>query len=259
MNEKNEKKFVSQFLAQEIEEVFAEESNRGVDLDASRVAEDGAEIYAEQPYRTEQHHWFPQQYREKFEEIGIDPDQFTTDIDRDSHQTVIHLRSGEIDINQPWKDFFAANPSPTYEETVEFAKSVQAQFGYEGAEMHVYNKHQEETSFDVNSTDEDISNDLEYEVDDSADEDISNDLEYEVDDSADEDISNDLEYEVDDSADEDISNDLEYEVDDSADEDTSNDLEYEVDDSADEDTSNDLEYEVDDSADKKNDFSSKIN
>ena len=149
----------------DIQEVLAEETNRGIDLDEARSTENAtADVYDKQPYKTEQHHWLPQQHRDKFEALGINIDDFTTDLDQRNHQTVIHPRvEGVMAANEDWNQYFPENPDITpkkceqltpekreqlREQTMTFGKELQAKLGYENAEMHLYKDYTKSTNFD---------------------------------------------------------------------------------------------------------------
>jgi Predicted lipoprotein of unknown function (DUF2380) len=132
----------------EVEQIIAEETNRGVNLDEARLTDNGAAfIYDQQPFPNEQHHWFPQQYRDKFEALDIDIDRYVTDLDRDNHQSVIHARYEGSSPNPEFQEFFSNNPNPSSEEALAFVESCLKKLGYDDAEMHPYRNHSEITTF----------------------------------------------------------------------------------------------------------------
>ncbi|MGE3311447.1 MAG: DUF2380 domain-containing protein [Limisphaerales bacterium] len=135
----------------DLRSVYQEEVNRGVDLDESRATEDqSAEVTANQPFATEQHHVFPQQYREEFAEQGIDVDRYTIDVDRDNHQGVIHAADEFGNRNPDWTDYYAQareNPdSATRESMIEHAQQMMDDQGLSHQDMHAYREPDEATS-----------------------------------------------------------------------------------------------------------------
>jgi hypothetical protein len=135
----------------DLRSVYQEEVNRGVDLDESRATADrAAEVTVNQPFATEQHHVFPQQYREGFAEQGIDVDRYTVDVDRDNHQSVIHAADEFGNRNPDWADYHAQaleNPdSVTRESMVGHAQQLMDDQGLSHHDMHAYRAPDEATS-----------------------------------------------------------------------------------------------------------------
>ena len=87
---------------------------------------------------THKHHIFPQAYREEFESLGINIDDFVVEISQSEHLRGVHGRGGFVGsgdtlylgrYNQQWGEFFANNPNPTTKEVFQFGGRLMDEYG----------------------------------------------------------------------------------------------------------------------------------
>jgi len=89
------------------------------------------------------HHIFPQQFRQYFEQRGIDIDQYTVTMDASTHLEGVH--GAGIDgipgqWNKAWADFIAKNPTATRQQLFDFAGQLMKRYGISSSEIHPYGK-----------------------------------------------------------------------------------------------------------------------
>jgi RHS repeat-associated protein len=83
----------------------------------------------------EGHHLLPQEFRQKFEEAGldIDSDEYIREISKQDHRLKpdgLHTGTGRGgDYNQAWRDFFARNPNATKAQILQQLDIIMRQFG----------------------------------------------------------------------------------------------------------------------------------
>ena len=151
------------FKDSEISEVYHAEVNQHSDLESAATEDNSAFVTETQPFPTEQHHWLPQQYREEFESLDIDNNDFVSDLDRDGHQGTLHpsYEEAEHGRNPEWNAFFEQNPDPTREQVIEHVFDVQEAQGYAHYDTHMYNHPNETTEMSslLETTEPDQAND----------------------------------------------------------------------------------------------------
>lgn len=82
--------------------------------------------------RTNYHHIFPQQFREKFAKLGLkEIDEYTIVLPEQFHQALHAGRSSGAPgrYNKLWDDFFRQNPDATLDNVVDFAEKMLKDFG----------------------------------------------------------------------------------------------------------------------------------
>ncbi len=89
------------------------------------------------------HHIFPKQFRQYFQQRGIDIDQYTVTMDAPTHLEGVH--GAGIDgmpgqWNKAWADFIARNPNATRQEIFDFAGQLMKRYGISSSEIHPYGR-----------------------------------------------------------------------------------------------------------------------
>lgn len=87
------------------------------------------------------HHIFPQQFRQYFEQRGIDIDRYTVTIDAATHLEGVHgagIGAMPGQWNKAWADFIARNPTATRQQVFDFAGQLMKRYGISSSEIHPY-------------------------------------------------------------------------------------------------------------------------
>jgi predicted lipoprotein DUF2380 len=87
------------------------------------------------------HHIFPQQFRQYFEQKGIDIDQYTVTMDASTHLEGVHgagMGGMPGQWNKAWADFVARNPTATRQQVLDFAGQLMKRYGISSSEIHPY-------------------------------------------------------------------------------------------------------------------------
>lgn len=86
---------------------------------------------------------FAQEFRDEFETLGIEPDDYAVSIDAEGHQGTVHAYDRETGSRNPeWTAFFEQAEEEGWEvsreEAVEMAEGLVAENGWESFDMHAY-------------------------------------------------------------------------------------------------------------------------
>lgn len=131
------------FSSKEIAEVYEADKNRYGEQTETAAVQDGAHVTPKEPFRLEDNHLLPNQYKAEFDRLGIDNDRYTVTQDRDGHQGTFHAYDRETGSRNPeFTDLFetakAENREVTREEVLGVLEDVVARHGLEHAEVHPY-------------------------------------------------------------------------------------------------------------------------
>jgi RHS repeat-associated protein len=81
---------------------------------------------------TERHHLLPKQFRDSFEQAGLDIEDYTKDLPRDFHKDIHGRGGGEAWINswnRQWARFFDQNRNPSADEILWQLETMKEEFG----------------------------------------------------------------------------------------------------------------------------------
>jgi hypothetical protein len=126
----------------DVQSVYASEVGQ-FNVQEAQAVQDSAWVSQGQPFATEQHHVCAQEFRSEFEQLGLNIDQCTVDVDRDNHQGVLHARDQEGSRNSEWASMFAhaeeTGQPVTREAALEQAQSMIDANSWNDSGMHAYN------------------------------------------------------------------------------------------------------------------------
>jgi hypothetical protein len=88
-------------------------------------------------YEKEDHHLLPRQFRDKFEDAGVDFNMYAVSMS-DKFHDAIHIDGWNADWNMFFEMYEQGNISPTIDDIMDFAEFMLEKFGFSDAEVHPY-------------------------------------------------------------------------------------------------------------------------